>query len=685
MAHAQPALTPSHRPGEWLPHTPPRLRPLQRHGLALLILALAVGVRFALLPPGYGLAFLTLYPAALLSFYLCGAGPGSSTILLGSVAGYLIQSQSFGQLRYDGDAFLATLMYALLSGFMVLLLHRLQSTTADLREALKAHELNEENYLQILECQSDAICRFNADNTITYVNDAFCALFGVPRAQLVGHSWTPLPVGADMAHVHAELSKLSPDRPVVTTESRVNTATGVRWGQFVNSASFDANGRLTSVQSVGRDITERKELEQRLAESMASFKDFYDNAPCGYYSLDPNGTIIAANRLILSWLGLPEAEVVGRRKISDFYTLESRALFSEKFPEFMRSGRVEGLEFDLVSEDGTQRRIRLSATAIYGDDGAFVMSRTVANDITELRRNKERLRQLAVEQEAMLNNQLTGIIKVKDRRFVWVNEAMHRIFGYDIGELEGHSLRMLYPDDSTFESVGAAAYPVVLANGLYRTQSKMVHKDGHAIWIDLQGALLSGDTGETLWVISDISEIKRAQENTEQAAFTDALTGLPNRRAFAERVKQVTAMKRRSDVPVALCYLDLDGFRQVNDSHGPATGDQLLIQVAGRLKASLRAHDVLCRLDGDTFVILMCNVGSPAERDVSLQRLTGMVEKPFDLGDGLTVRVTASIGFVELPEAAGPMGFALRQSAPAGPGGWPHGVARGTPFQETVF
>ena len=491
---------------------------LNRSGLALLILLLAVGLRLTVLPSDYGSAFLTLYPATFLACYLCGAAVGGVTIALGAIAGYLIQSKSYGHLNFDGNAFLATLLFVLLSGFMVLLLHRLQVIASDLHARLMAHEGSESNYLQVLESQSDFIARFNAANTITYVNEAFCQMFGMTKEELIGHSWTPLPVEEDIDRVNAALAKLSPCNPVVVIENRVNTPRGVRWAQFINSASFDENGLLTSVQSVGRDFTERKELEERLVESVASFKDFYDNAPCGYYSLDQSGTIIAANKMTLGWLGATEGQVVGRRKMADFFTQEGRASFEKNFPLFVKNGHVEGLEFDVVSDDGAIHRLRVSATAIYGPDGAFLMSRSVMNDVTELRRNKERLRQLTVEQNAMLNNELTGIVKLKDRRFVWVNEAMHRIFGYAVGELEGQSIRMLYPDDASFHAVGLAAYPVVFENGLYRTQLQMLHKDGHVVWVDLQGSLLSGDRSESLWMISDITEIKKSQVQTEKLA-----------------------------------------------------------------------------------------------------------------------------------------------------------------------
>lgn len=93
---------------------------------------------------------------------------------------------------------------------------------------------------------------------------------------------------------------------------------------------------------------------------------------------------------------------------------------------------------------------------------------------------------------------------------------MHRIFGYTSCELEGRSIRMLYLDEASFRAVGLAAYPVLFANSLYRTQLQMTHKDGHAIWVDLQGTLLSGDTGESLWMISDITEIKKSQTQIER-------------------------------------------------------------------------------------------------------------------------------------------------------------------------
>lgn len=511
MPHLSPAqLTWSDASRPWQGQGRLNLDPIYRHGLALLILSVAVAVGLAVLPPGHGLTYLTLYPATLLAFYVCGVVPGCVSIAVGGVVGYIIQSGSYSQWHIDGTAVLASLLFVLLSGFMCLLLQRLQAVNRDLGEQVLKSERIESSYLQVLEAQSDVIAQFEPDNTITYVNGSFCDFFGVTRDALIGQSWKPIPVEEDLDRVNAELALLTPGHSVVVIENRVNTPRGVRWVQFINKASFGARGELLFVQSVGRDITERKELEKRLADTMAGFKDLYDHAPCGYYSLDRNGTIISANEITLKWLGLPAEQVLGQKRMVDFFTHEGKKVFEANFPVFIRTGRISGIEFDLVSVDGTLRRMTVDASAIFDSDGAFVMSRSVMSDVTEMRSIERRLRKLTAEQEAMLNNELTGITKLSNRRFLWANAAMHRIFGYSTEELQGRSARMLYLNEASFQTVGSDAYPLLRSGGLYRAQLQMAHKDGHPICIDLQGAALAGEPDESIWVFTDITQLRKS-------------------------------------------------------------------------------------------------------------------------------------------------------------------------------
>ena len=155
-----------------------------------------------------------------------------------------------------------------------------------------------------------------------------------------------------------------------------------------------------------QDITDRKELELQLKAASAQVHDLYANSPCGYHSLDADGVFVHINATALTWLGCTRDEVVGRKRASDFFTLEGRTQFRRNFSKLLSEGRVEGLEFDLVPKIGASRRVSITATAVNDVNGRFVMSRTVMFDITELRRvqrHAQELDRLLAERSEMLN------------------------------------------------------------------------------------------------------------------------------------------------------------------------------------------------------------------------------------------------------------------------------------------
>ena len=144
-------------------------------------------------------------------------------------------------------------------------------------------------------------------------------------------------------------------------------------------------------------------------------------------------------------------------------------------------------------------------------------------------------------------------------------------------------------------------------------------------------------------IFSDISQIKAHESELDRAAHYDPLTGVPNRRLLTDRLEQAIARTMRSESSLAVCYLDLDGFKGVNDQFGHATGDILLQGVAAGLKKVLRGEDTLARLGGDEFVLLLSDIGTPAECSLILERVLEAVAAPMDI-DGHKVQVSASIG-----------------------------------------
>ncbi len=389
--------------------------------------------------------------------------------------------------------------------------------------------------------------------------------------------------------------------------------------------------------------------DAKLKAEVDELKDLYEHAPCASHSTGPDQLYMRVNETELEWLGCQRDALIGKRKPSDFYTPEGQELFQQRFPKFIRDGHVEGLEYDLVCRGGAIRHIILSANAIRDSGGRFLASRSVMHDITDLNVAQDVLRLLALEQQAILDNELVGIAKVRNRRIVWQNRAMEHLFGYDLGELEGAPTRTLYADDASYMIAGEAAYSALEAYGVYRTQLELARKDGTKFWVDMSAMLLPGKGAETLWMLMDSTALKKHQERVEWLAYHDTLTGLPNRALLSDRFHQIAAQTERSKRLVAVCCLDLDEFKLVNDRFGHETGDKLLKEVARRIEGSIRASDTLCRLGADEFVLLLTDLESVEEYERALRRVIDAIDKPISIGEPGLTQVSASIGVTLFP------------------------------------
>jgi diguanylate cyclase (GGDEF)-like protein/PAS domain S-box-containing protein len=621
-----------------------------RYPLAIFIFLIALALRFWVDPPGSGMQYMTFYPATLICFYLCGVGPGALVAIICAVVADYIFVPPYWSISLNEPAYVGLTNFLAFAGMEGFVVRRLQIYSAQLRNTLMVLKQSEERYRGMLEDQTELICRFKTDGTILYVNDAYCRLFGKTNETLIGSRWQPVAFSEDILLIHEKLAMLTPDHPVITIENRVIVADGsTRWGQFVNRGFFDQQGNLIEIQAVGRDITERKLLEAQLAASAKEIEDLYDHAPCGYHSLGPDGSFLRINATELAWIGVERDDVIGKLKFSDVITSDSKELFKQAFPSFLRDGHIEGLEFDLVGKHGVPRHVLVSATAVTDADGQYVMSRSVMYDISELKKVEDQLHQLTHEQHAMLDNDLVGIMRLKDRKILWKNKAIERMFGYGQGELRGQPTRILYPDEASYLALGATAYPILKAHGVYRAQLEMMRKDGEKIWVDLSGAQLSGTDGESLWMIVDITAMKTQQDKIEHIAFHDVLTGLPNRLLLSDRMEQALAQAERSQHLLAVCYFDLDGFKPVNDTYGHEIGDTLLKEVARRLELSIRANDTASRLGGDEFVLLLTNLENVEEYKTVLERVIKAINEPYELGDGQKANVTVSVGVTVFP------------------------------------
>ncbi|MGA9634763.1 MAG: EAL domain-containing protein [Solirubrobacterales bacterium] len=228
-------------------------------------------------------------------------------------------------------------------------------------------------------------------------------------------------------------------------------------------------------------------------------------------------------------------------------------------------------------------------------------------------------------------------------RFQRVNRALCGIAGYDEAELLGKTFGEITHPDDVDTDLDALRELIDGGRYGYRTEKRYLHADGHAVWISLNVSPVYDSEGAVSYLLSQIEDIadrKESEERLTRQALHDSLTGLPNRTLFADRVRM--ASSRRAARGYAIVYLDLDGFKLVNDTLGHAAGDQVLIEVARRLERLLRAGDTLARLGGDEFALLCEEVGDEQVRVIA-DRVIDTMADPIEV-QGRSIMQAASVG-----------------------------------------
>jgi diguanylate cyclase (GGDEF)-like protein/PAS domain S-box-containing protein len=236
-----------------------------------------------------------------------------------------------------------------------------------------------------------------------------------------------------------------------------------------------------------------------------------------------------------------------------------------------------------------------------------------------------------------------------DGKITYISPAVERISGFRPDEMVGESI-FSYIVDAEVNSVARLFARNIQGETVGAIENRLLCKNGSYIYIESNSLPIVKD-GEIIGIqaiFRDISERKKIELDLQHMATHDYLTDLPNTRLFLEHLEKALARARRSGLFVALLYVDLDGFKQVNDTYGHTVGDHLLRLVAERLESSVRKADIVSRLGGDEFAVLMTDLQNLQSVDVLAERLQAEMQLPFTL-EGSVTSLTVSIGISSFP------------------------------------
>ena len=391
-------------------------------------------------------------------------------------------------------------------------------------------------------------------------------------------------------------------------------------------------------------------------ESIAQFLDAFTANVGGLISyVDAQGRVQYASRALAEWFRVPAGEVRGKT-LRELYGDEAYERFSP-WTDRALAGEDVHYERQAVRPDG--RPVWLSVNLRpHRDAGGHVLGYfSCALEVEELKRTHDALGRALNELATHMENTPLAVVEWSaDLRVKRWSPQAESIFGWTLDETLGKTSReigLVHPD--SLETVRALTRELTQAGARRnRMLARNNTRDGRVIWVEWYNSAFIDDTGHVASILSlaeDVTARVDAEEQLQQAAVHDALTGLPNRNSLAARLEHAIVRVTRSGDRLALLFIDLDRFKKVNDTLGHAAGDEVLRQAAARIRACVREVDTVARLGGDEFVVLLETDVRPDTPGIIGERIRAAFDTPFDW-KGTDVRCGASLGVSLYPDHA---------------------------------
>lgn len=384
-----------------------------------------------------------------------------------------------------------------------------------------------------------------------------------------------------------------------------------------------------------------------IADAPDHFRSIVESSDDAIVSKTLDGRITSWNAGATRIFGYSEQDMLGQPMLRLFPP--ERVTEEDFILDKIRHGeKVDHYMTERVRSDGRRIHVSVSISPVRDVAGHIIGASKIARDITAQQETSARLRLTA----SVFSHSSEGIVIVDPQgRIVEVNEAFCRITGYARHEAIGRT-----PDMFASSRQGPAEFEQIrdslMRSGHWQGEAWSRRQDGESFASLVKISAVRNEQGQTqnyVVLVSDVTPLRRQQETLEHLAHFDALTDLPNRLLLSDRLIQAINVSRRSDDWVAVLYLDLDGFKAVNDRLGHDAGDELLVLLARRINSQLRDTDTLARMGGDEFVAVLAGLRGHNECVQLIDRVLRVCAEPFFLDDE-TVQISASIGVALYPQ-----------------------------------
>jgi diguanylate cyclase (GGDEF)-like protein/PAS domain S-box-containing protein len=500
-------------------------------------------------------------------------------------------------------------------------------------------------YHSVLSTALDGFWIVTAEGVIEDVNEAYVKMSGYAFDELLGMRITELDA------VESEVMMVQHIQKIIEHKEKCFISRHCR----KDGSVFDVEINVTYWPEEGgkffvfiKDITERILAEQKLLQSETRFRHVFENiSAIGVQGYDKNRNVIFWNAASEKIYGYSSSEALGKKLEDLIIPVVAKDQVVDDVNRWLAGGEVmPASELVLQKADGSPVSVFSSHIMITGVSSEPEMY-CVDLDLTALKRAEERVVMLS---QAVEQSPVSVVLTDIDGAIEYVNSTLESVTGYSRHEVIGQSSRMLQSGLtplSKYRQIRAA----LMSDGKWQGELHSRKKNAQLFWEHVHIAPVKNDLGDTqhfLAVMQDITQQKEQAEKILYQAHFDHLTGLPNRFLSLDRLAQMLKEAKRAEKQVAVLFLDLDDFKKVNDTLGHQVGDELLIEAATRLKAAVRDDDVVGRLGGDEFILLLNQMANSSIIAHMAEKILEQFRSPFLL-NGRTLVATASIGVAVYP------------------------------------
>ncbi len=514
---------------------------------------------------------------------------------------------------------------------------------------------SEEKYRSILESIREGYFELDLDGNYTFANEANCRYLGYTKEELIGMNYRrhmDEETAKKLYQPYLELYRTG--KPIDSLELESIKKDGTK-AIHETSVSLIRNskGNPVGFRGVSRNVSTRKKMEEDLRQSAEKYRNILENMQEGYFEIDLTGAFIFVNDAECRNIGYSREELIGMNH-QQFQDEKTAKKMRGIFTNIYTTGQpIKLLDVEIIRKDGTKGFNETSVSLMRNAEDKPIGFRGISRDVTERRQMEETIRQSEEKYRTIIDEMDEWYFEIDlAGNVVFVNDAVIRNVGYSPEQIFGLNYRAFVKQDQMVEIYKLFRQVYETAEPLKNYPYELDRMDGSKSFFEVsvfpkvdQDSKVVGFRG----VGHDITERKRTEQQLHYIATHDTLTGLPNRILFMDRLKMALAQAKRNSQKLAVMMLDLDHFKNVNDTLGHMVGDQLLKEISLRLTGRLRQNDTISRLGGDEFIILLPAIERVEDSIEVAEIILSSFQQPFTYDDN-KITSSVSIGIAIYPD-----------------------------------